>query len=113
VRHNGATTEQQVTVLQIIVETKPPQPDPETGIPVATPPEALHASVAASQQWGVYSGSDIFRLVAWLRAGSMAAEEQLRRTLEQAPVPLPPEDTVILPGKWQVRPGSHSHITLN
>lgn len=81
--------------VQIIVESKPPQPDPETGTPVATPSDA--------QPWGVYGGSDIFRLVAWLRAGTLASEEPLRRALEQAPIPLPPADTVIIPGKWQVR----------
>ena len=89
--------------MQIIVESKPPQPDPETGTPVATPADALPASVAAAQPWGVYAGSDIFKLVAWLRAGTIATEEPLRRSLEQAPIPLPPADTVIMPGKWQVR----------
>lgn len=94
--------------VQIIVESKPPHPDPETGTPVATPVHALPAAVAAAQPWGVYTGSDIFRLVAWLRAGTIAAEEPLRRSLEQAPIPLPCTSTVIMPGKWQVRLGGYS-----
>ena len=69
----------------------------------APPDDSLPASAAAVQQWGVYAGSEICRLVAWLRAGNIAAEEPLRRCLEQAPIPLPSPDTVIIPSKWQVR----------
>jgi hypothetical protein len=88
---------------QVIVESKPPQPHPESGTPVATPAELLPPAVVDAQQWGVYTGSDIFKLVAWLRAGNMTAEEPLRRALENAPIPLPPADEVIEPGKWRVR----------
>lgn len=89
-------------MLQIIVESKPPEPHPETGTPAPAAVGALPDAVSAEQPWGVYTGSDIFKLVAWLRAGSMAAEEPVRRALEQAPVPLPAPETVIVPGKWQV-----------
>jgi hypothetical protein len=70
-----------------------------SGEPLAHVPPTAAAAVAAAPKWGIYLPTDVYAVVAWLKAGDLKEESDLLMSLSRMPMELPrPPDG---PATWR------------